>query len=141
MSGRELLSPSALMVKASLASRSWILDSLLGEAYATLMKQVFVSQNLIEVEMRKERLEQAGIQCVIKNQRSSGLAGEIPFVEIFPELWVIQDEDAERAQQLFQEGLVSMPSNQDTWTCPGCGERHESQFGTCWNCEWERPSS
>jgi hypothetical protein len=39
------------------------------------MKKVFVAQNLIEVEMRKERLEQAGIQCMIKNQRSSSLPG------------------------------------------------------------------
>lgn len=60
------------------------------------MKKVFVSQNLIEVEMRKERLEQAGIRCMIKNQRSSSLAGEIPFTEVFPELWVIQGEDYDR---------------------------------------------
>ena len=50
------------------------------------MEQVFVSQNLIEVEMRKERLEQAGIRCMIKSQRSSSLTGEIPFTEVFPEL-------------------------------------------------------
>ena len=105
------------------------------------MKKVFVSQNLIEVEMRKERLEQAGIRCMIKNQRSSGLAGEIPFTEVFPELWVIQDEDYDRARQLLEEGLISLPSNQDTWVCAGCGERHESQFATCWNCGQERPSS
>lgn len=104
------------------------------------MKKIFVSQNLFEVEMRKERLEEAGIPCTIKNQRSSGLAGEIPFTEVFPELWVIQDEDADRARQLLEEGLVSLPSNQDTWMCAGCGERHESQFGTCWNCGQEKTS-
>ena len=104
------------------------------------MKKIFVSQNLIEVEMRKERLEEAGIPCMIKNQRSSGLAGEIPFTEVFPELWVIQDEDGDRARQLLEEGLISLPSNQDTWVCAGCGEQHESQFGTCWNCGQEKPS-
>lgn len=104
------------------------------------MKKIFVSQNLFEVEMRKERLEEAGIPCTIKNQRSSGLAVEIPFTEVFPELWVIQDEDADRARQLLEEGLVSLPSNQDTWMCAGCGERHESQFGTCWNCGQEKTS-
>jgi Putative prokaryotic signal transducing protein len=104
------------------------------------MKQVFVSQDLIEVEMRKERLEQAGIQCMIKNQRSSSLAGEIPFVEIFPELWVIQDEDYYRARQLLEEETDLLPSNQDFWTCSGCGERHEGQFGVCWECGQEKPS-
>ena len=77
------------------------------------MKKVFVSQSLVEVEMRKECLEQAGIRCMIKNQRSSSLAGEIPFTEVFPELWV-QDEDYDRARRLLEEGLVLLPPNQDT---------------------------
>ena len=47
------------------------------------MKKV-VSQNLIEVEMHKKWLEQTSIRCTIKHQRSSGLAGEIPFTEVFP---------------------------------------------------------
>jgi hypothetical protein len=104
------------------------------------MKKVFVSQNLIEVEMRKEWLEQVGIRCMIKNQRSAGLAGEIPFVEIFPELWVIQDEDAYRARQVLDEGLDVLPSNQETWACTGCGEHHESQFAECWKCGHVRSS-
>ncbi len=105
------------------------------------MKKVFVSQHLFEVEMHKERLEQAGIPSMIKNQRSSGLAGEIPFTEVFPELWVIQDEDADRARQLLEEGLVLLSSNQDSWICPECGEQHESQFAVCWKCGQERPAS
>lgn len=104
------------------------------------MRKVFVSQNLIDVEMRKERLEQAGIRCMIKNQRLSGLAGEIPFAEIFPELWVIQDEDAYRARQVLDEELISQPSNPDAWVCAGCGEQHESQFSTCWKCGRESVS-
>lgn len=105
----------------------------------SLMKQIFVSQHLFEVEMRKEQLEQAGIQCMIKNQRSSGLAGEIPFTEVFPELWVVQDEEYDRARRLLDDGLVALPSSQAGWICPGCDERHESQFATCWKCGLERP--
>ena len=103
------------------------------------MKQVFVSQHLFEVEMCKERLEQAGISSLIKNQRTTGLAGEIPFTEIFPELWVIQNEDYDRARKILEEGLVVLASSQDNWTCPGCGERHESQFAACWKCGQEQP--
>lgn len=105
------------------------------------MKKVFVSQNLIDVEMRKERLEQADIRCMIKNQRSSSLAGEIPFTEVFPELWVIQDQDYDRARQLLEEGPILLQSNENYWTCAGCGERHEGQFVICWNCGQERPLS
>lgn len=66
---------------------------------------------------------------------------EIPFIEVFSELWVLQNEDYARLRHLLEEGLVLPPSNQDSWTCPPCGERHENQLGTCWKCERERPSS
>ncbi|MBS0153928.1 MAG: hypothetical protein JSS38_05005 [Nitrospira sp.] len=78
------------------------------------------------------------MQCTIKNQRSSGLAGEIPFTEVFPELWVIQDEDIDRARRLLDDGLVLLPLNQEGWICPGCDERHENQFATCWKCGQEK---
>ena len=105
------------------------------------MKQVFVSQSLIEVEMRKEWLEQAGIRCTVKNQRISGLAGEIPFTETFPELWVLDDQDYDRVRQLLAEETEMLPSSQNTWTCAGCGERHESQFGTCWKCGQDKSAA
>jgi Putative prokaryotic signal transducing protein len=102
------------------------------------MKKVFVSQNLVEVEMRREWLEQAGIRCTIKNQRVSGLAGEIPFAETFPELWVLHDDDCDRARELLEEAGALPESKQDSWICPGCGEPHESQFGICWKCGREK---
>ncbi len=105
------------------------------------MKQVFVSQHLFEVEMCKERLEQAGISSLIKNQRTTGLAGEIPFTEVFPELWVVQDEEYDRARRLLDDGLVSVPSEQGGWICSGCEEQHETQFVICWQCGQERPSA
>lgn len=75
---------------------------------------------------------------MIKNQRTSGLAGEIPFTEVFPEVWMLQDEDYDRARQLLEDGLVLLPSDQDRWTCQGCSERHEDQLGVCWKCGWEK---
>ena len=67
------------------------------------MKKLYVSQSLIDVESRKELLDQAEIPCMIKNQRSAMLGGEVPFVEVFPELWVLQDDDLERAQQFLED--------------------------------------
>ena len=66
--------------------------------------------------------------------KMSGLAGEIPFAEVFPELWVIQDEDAYQARQVLDEELITQPSNPGDWICTGCGEHHESQFSECWMC-------
>lgn len=102
------------------------------------MKKVFVSQNLVEIEVLKERLEQAGIPCTIKNQRSSSLAGEVPFAEVFPELWVVRDADNDQALELIEEQSASDIPSQDSWACAACGEHHDGQFGTCWKCGRER---
>ena len=66
------------------------------------MQKLFVSPMLIEVESFKEVLEQEGITCMIKNQQGSSLAGEVPFAEVFPELWVINDNDYSDAQEFLE---------------------------------------
>ena len=71
-------------------------------AIAPTMQKLFVSSNLVEVESLKDILDQAGIQSWIKNQRGSSLAGEVPFAEVFPELWVVNDADCAVAQQFLE---------------------------------------
>jgi len=102
------------------------------------MKKLYVSQSLIDVESRKELLDQAGILCSIKNQRSAMLGGEIPFVEVFPELWVLQDEDLEQAQKFLEDWEKAKPLETTGWTCAHCGEIHQKEFTTCWKCNHER---
>jgi hypothetical protein len=102
------------------------------------MKNLYVSQSLIDVESRKELLDQAEIPCTIKNQRSAMLGGEIPFVEVFPELWVLQDDDFERAQKLLQDWEEAKPIATTSWTCSNCGEFHQKEFTTCWKCNQGR---
>ena len=98
------------------------------------MKKVFVSQSLVEVESLKEILEQAGILNTIKNQMTSMLAGEVPFAEVFPELWVIDDADYGRAKQLLDDWGNAGLHEVSEWACSGCGETHSSEFTSCWNC-------
>jgi hypothetical protein len=104
------------------------------------MRRVFTSQDLVEVEMLKEGLEHAGIPCTIKNQRTSGLAGMVPFAEVFPELWVLKDEDYDRAKDLLEVRANAADATQTAWTCAGCGESHSNEFMACWKCGWERDS-
>ncbi|MDR4482153.1 MAG: DUF2007 domain-containing protein [Nitrospirales bacterium] len=102
------------------------------------MKKLYVSQSLIDVESRKELLDQARIPAMIKNQRSAMLGGEVPFVEVFPELWVLKDEDFDRARILLKDWECAKPLKTTKWTCPGCGEWHQKEFTTCWKCGLER---
>ena len=97
-----------------------------------------MSQSLIDVESRKELLDQAEIPCMIKNQRSHMLGGEVPFVEVFPELWVLQDEDCERALKLLNDWEQAQPIETTSWTCTSCREILQKEFTTCWKCGQER---
>ena len=102
------------------------------------MKKLYVSQSLIDVESRKELLDQAKIPCMVKNQRSTMLGGEVPFVEVFPELWVLQDNDFAQAQTLLKDWEEAQPIETTSWTCANCSEVHQKEFTSCWKCNQER---
>ena len=102
------------------------------------MLKLFVSPLLIEVESLKEILEQEGIVCTVKNQQGSSLAGEVPFAEVFPELWVLNNDDFPKAQEIVESWHQGQPAEVTAWTCKKCGESHEKDFTTCWKCGEER---
>ncbi len=83
-------------------------------------------------------MDQAGIPCMIKNQRSAMLGGEVPFAEVFPELWVLRDEDYEKAETLLKDWEDAQPLETSSWTCCSCSEVHQKEFTTCWKCSQER---
>ena len=84
--------------------------------------------------MIKSILEAEGIACFIKNERLFTAMGEIPFVECFPELWLLHDEDEPKALELLQRLAEPAQSPFDSWICPACGETIEGQFTRCWKC-------
>jgi Putative prokaryotic signal transducing protein len=66
------------------------------------MKRVYTGSTLSDCSVRRSVLESHGIQCVIKNEFLSPLAGGIPAPEVWPELWVLDDERAEEAIRLLK---------------------------------------
>lgn len=101
------------------------------------MKRLFVSQRLVEVESLKELLSTDGILCTIRNQHGSSLAGEVPFVEVFPELWVVNDADFDRAKEFLEKQGSGDEVEPPMWVCAGCGEQHVGLFTACWKCGHE----
>jgi hypothetical protein len=79
-------------------------------------------------------LETDGIACVIRNDRLAGALGEIPFVECWPELWVVENAFLLRARELIAAAQGAGPIRMDAWTCERCGERQDAQFDECWRC-------
>lgn len=98
------------------------------------MKKLTSSHSLVTINHYKNVLESEGIPCKVKNEILGGIAGEMPLTEVWPELWVINDIDFDRAQQLIGEG-VTEESPAEPWRCRKCGEENEGQFAVCWNCE------
>ena len=103
------------------------------------MQKLLRSHSLVEVESFKAMLEDEGIDTWVKNQQGSSLAGEVPFAEVFPELWVLNDADYEAAREFIEDWRTAQPPASTGWTCPGCGEAHEKDFTSCWQCGRDRP--
>lgn len=85
-------------------------------------------------------LESEGIATFMKNRFGTSGAGELPFIEVIPQLWVLNDADAERALALIGElhDAAGAEAAQD-WQCPACGTMLEAAFTHCWKCSASRP--
>lgn len=97
------------------------------------MKRVYRHDSMAEVGLVRGLLERQGIACLIKNEQLGGALGEIPFLECQPELWVLRDQDAYRAETIVREHLDNVEQAAE-WKCPNCGELNEGQFSACWQC-------
>lgn len=97
------------------------------------MKKVTSADSLVTVSHYKNLLEAEGIEAFIKNEHLGSILGEMPFQEVWPELWVRKDIDFDRAKQLIDEGILD-ESPQEPWTCQSCGNENEGQFSACWSC-------
>ncbi len=103
------------------------------------MKRVYSEPSPIFIHQIKELLEDKGIKAILKNEMLSGGVGELPPTEVWPELWVLEDDDEEPAKAIVESFIQSTKTQAKEWRCDNCGERVEGQFNICWNCSYEKP--
>ncbi|NNE93738.1 MAG: DUF2007 domain-containing protein [Verrucomicrobiales bacterium] len=108
------------------------------------MKKVYEHIDFTKVGYYQSILESNDITTSVRNVGAGVAVGEIPFHEIYPELWVVHDEDFERAEEIIAAAKVDAEKQADAkgledWTCPDCGEAVEKEFSECWNCGTTRP--
>jgi len=96
------------------------------------MKKLTSAESLITINHYKNLLASEGIPTEIRNQHLGSIMGEMPFFETWPQLWVVNDLDFDRATQLLESAEAESP--RDPWKCAQCGEQNEGQFAVCWNC-------
>ncbi len=97
------------------------------------MKKLTTADSLILINHYKNVLDSEGIPSEVRNQHLSSILGEMPFADTWPELWVKNDMDYDRAKQLIDDSITD-ESPASGWRCEACGEENERQFAACWNC-------
>ena len=107
------------------------------------MKKVYDNlQPLTLVGHFQSLLEDAGIPVHIKNENSHVAMGEVPQIEIAPEIWVIHDEDYDKAVALIKSYQDdSLNRTEQSVTCTKCKEESPGTFLLCWNCSEELPAA
>ena len=103
------------------------------------MKKIYSSQDRLMSGHMRNILENEDIECIVKNEHLSSILGEIPPIECWAEVWVVDDSQYDRAVEVVGSALASQDTPQSpSWTCTNCGEELEGQFTECWNCGTSR---
>lgn len=97
------------------------------------MIKVFESFDFTRVGRVQSLLESNGIPTFLKNQFASSVMGEVPFVEVCPQLFILKEDDLEDAQKLIAPETVERPTQAD-WQCAACGAEVGGEFALCWSC-------
>lgn len=87
----------------------------------------------VPVDLLREMLEAEGIACIVQNRALSITQGEVPPIETWPSLWVLDDARADEAERLVASVMRSEAA-EEPWTCPTCGELIDGHFAACWRC-------
>ncbi len=102
------------------------------------MIKLFADFDVAKVGQLQSILEAEGIRTHLKNQFGSTM-GWIPFVDVVPELWILDEEDLQKAKKLIQELLSTVEDAEPEWTCAECDAVVDGVFGRCWKCNAQRP--
>jgi hypothetical protein len=94
---------------------------------------VFENFDFSRVGQMRSLLESNGIKTFIRNEYGVGGLGELPFVEVVPQLFVLEEKDVARAKELLLLDLP-MEESEDDWVCPECGVDVDGNFSRCWKC-------
>lgn len=107
------------------------------------MKKIFTAHDATEAHFVRELLESQGLVVTVRGEDLWGASGELPFVDAWPTIWVLDDTreaEARSVVEQYEAGKAAPVSGQTTWRCPQCSQELEPQFTTCWNCGTERPT-
>lgn len=77
------------------------------------MRKVYEDQDMTMLGYYQSLLEEAEIETSVKNEYAQLAAGEIPFTQVYPELWISDDSKYEKAVALIRAVRDSATENHD----------------------------
>lgn len=103
------------------------------------MIKIFEDFDITLVGHYQSILESHDIATFMKNQFGTSGAGELPFVEVIPQLFILNEADADRAKALIKELHQPEDTRQvQDWVCSSCNTSQEAAFTHCWKCSTAR---
>ena len=100
------------------------------------MKKLYIAGDIIEAQLLNSLLKEQGISSLIKNEGLQSGVGELPFVEMWPEVWIIEPKDWFSATCVLKS--LKPPDTFEDWICAHCSLTNPGTFETCWSCRAHR---
>lgn len=98
------------------------------------MQRVYTAAHLPEAHLVRGLLAASGIAARVFNEYAPGALGDLPAASAYPELWVDDDRDLERARRVIERYEHERPAA-GSRSCPACGEANPAGFEICWHCQ------
>ncbi len=103
------------------------------------MKQVYTHDNIAVLQSAKNILSSNDIESVVKGEHIASVGAQHGIENTFIELWILNDQDFDKASAIIQEQLINAPPT-EPWSCSSCNEENDGSFDFCWKCQTEKPS-
>jgi len=97
-----------------------------------LMQKIYSAATLADAHLVVGLLGQEGIAARVFNENAQGGLGEIPFTHAWPEVWLDDERDKERALEVIRQ--IERAGTDFQVACSACKEMNPDNFQVCWNC-------
>lgn len=111
----------------------------MGVSTAQSLARLVSSFDIIYLSQVENLLGQLGIPVEKRNFLIAGGAGELPFIDVIPELWVPVDDYGQALVVVQSLSTKGTEGDDLPWQCPRCHERIEAQYVQCWKCGYFLP--
>ena len=97
------------------------------------MIRIYQAANLPQAHLLAGLLRHANIAVRVFNENAQGGLGELPFSEVYPEVWIEDAADLSKANAIIKH-FEDAPVETGSVFCRACNEENPSNFELCWKC-------